>query len=108
MRIENRFAPTRQAAAAQDPRLKKRTLTNLYNERPAWLKLAYQALDRAVLAAYAATDPNATPPWDESWADVRLDTGALPADHPLAQQRANVDQQVLAHLLRLNQARADS
>ncbi|HET8627239.1 MAG TPA: DNA methyltransferase [Thermomicrobiales bacterium] len=32
--------------------LKKRTLTNLYNERPAWLDLAHRALDRAVLDAY--------------------------------------------------------
>jgi len=33
-------------------RLKKRTLTNLYNERPAWLDLAHQKLDAAVAAAY--------------------------------------------------------
>jgi type II restriction/modification system DNA methylase subunit YeeA len=32
--------------------LKKRTLTNLYNSRPAWLDLMHQALDRAVLDAY--------------------------------------------------------
>ncbi len=32
--------------------LKKRTLTNLYNERPTWLDLAHQALDKAVFAAY--------------------------------------------------------
>ena len=32
--------------------LKKRTLTNLYNERPDWLAQAHQALDAAVLAAY--------------------------------------------------------
>ena len=38
------------AAAAKDSRLKKRTLTNLYNERPQWLKLAHEKLDRAVLA----------------------------------------------------------
>ena len=29
-----------------------RTLTNLYNARPAWLDLAHRALDAAVLAAY--------------------------------------------------------
>src|SRR3989454_5556095 len=33
-------------------RLKKRTLTNLYNERPAWLDLAHKKLDVAVIAAY--------------------------------------------------------
>jgi len=32
--------------------LKKRTLTNLYNDRPTWLDLAHQRLDRAVLDAY--------------------------------------------------------
>jgi hypothetical protein len=33
-------------------KLKKRTLTNLYNERPAWLDLAHKKLDDAVAAAY--------------------------------------------------------
>jgi type II restriction/modification system DNA methylase subunit YeeA len=32
--------------------LKQRTLTNLYNQRPTWLALAHEKLDRAVLAAY--------------------------------------------------------
>jgi hypothetical protein len=32
--------------------LKKRTLNNLYNERPTWLALAHQKLDTAVFAAY--------------------------------------------------------
>jgi type II restriction/modification system DNA methylase subunit YeeA len=32
--------------------LKKRTLTNLYNERPAWLDNAHRELDAAVAAAY--------------------------------------------------------
>ncbi len=32
--------------------LKKRTLTNLYNQRPTWLDLAHKKLDRAVLDAY--------------------------------------------------------
>jgi len=32
--------------------LKKRTLTNLYNERPTWLDLAHKKLDKAVLDAY--------------------------------------------------------
>jgi len=32
--------------------LKKRTLTNLYNERPAWLDNAHRDLDAAVTAAY--------------------------------------------------------
>jgi type II restriction/modification system DNA methylase subunit YeeA len=32
--------------------LRTRTLTNLYNQRPAWLDLAHRKLDEAVLAAY--------------------------------------------------------
>ena len=36
--------------------LKKRTLTNLYNEKPAWLLMAHAALDQAVAAAYGWTD----------------------------------------------------
>jgi type II restriction/modification system DNA methylase subunit YeeA len=32
--------------------LKQRTLTKLYNERPAWLDNAHGALDEAVAAAY--------------------------------------------------------
>ena len=37
---------------ASDAELKRRTLTNLYNERPTWLAVAHGKLDRAVLAAY--------------------------------------------------------
>jgi hypothetical protein len=44
-----RLAPRDADCAAK---LKKRTLTNLYNERPAWLDLAHKKLDAAVAAAY--------------------------------------------------------
>ena len=33
-------------------KLKRRTLTNLYNERPAWLDLAHKKLDATIAAAY--------------------------------------------------------
>ncbi len=36
--------------------LKKRTLTNLYNQRPTWLDLAHKKLDHAVFAAYGWPD----------------------------------------------------
>jgi len=36
--------------------LRKRTLTNLYNARPAWLDHAHRELDAAVAAAYGWTD----------------------------------------------------
>ena len=44
-----RLVPKDAACAAK---LKDRTLTKLYNERPAWLALAHQRLDSAVAAAY--------------------------------------------------------
>jgi hypothetical protein len=44
-------------------KLKARTLTNLYNQRPTWLALAHQKLDAAVFAAYG---------WDPSMSDDHL------------------------------------
>jgi type II restriction/modification system DNA methylase subunit YeeA len=44
-----RTVPVDDAAAKK---LAKRTLTNLYNERPTWLDLAHKRLDEAVFAAY--------------------------------------------------------
>lgn len=43
--------------------LQKRTLTKLYNERPAWLDLAHRKLDAAVFAAYG---------WDSTLPDDAL------------------------------------
>ena len=45
--------------------LQKRTLTNLYNARPAWLTLAHAELDAAVAAAYGWSDITANTPDDE-------------------------------------------
>lgn len=45
------------------PKLKKRTLTNLYNESPQWLLDAHRALDEAVFAAYG---------WSPALADDEL------------------------------------
>ena len=45
----DRILPVSEKAAKE---LKKRTLTNLYNERPQWLVNAHKALDEAVAAAY--------------------------------------------------------
>ncbi|MCC7389860.1 MAG: class I SAM-dependent DNA methyltransferase [Phycisphaerales bacterium] len=101
------------AAAARDPRLKKRTLTNLYNERPTWLRLAHERLDRAVLAAYAAVDPEGG--WDPDWARVWVETGAgggkqqsgkAAKQQMEAGERGEVEERVLGALLRLNQQRA--
>ncbi len=60
--------------------IKKRTLTSLYNARPAWLDHVHQALDAAVAAAYG-------------WGDYSPD---MP------------DADILRRLLALNQARSGS
>jgi len=44
-----RILPKSETATAE---LKKRTLTNLYNQRPQWLADAHHDLDSAVAAAY--------------------------------------------------------
>ncbi|HUT34993.1 MAG TPA: DNA methyltransferase [Planctomycetota bacterium] len=44
-------------------RLKKQTLTNLYNQRPTWLALAHKKLDEAVFAAYG---------WDAGMGDEEI------------------------------------
>jgi hypothetical protein len=45
--------------------IKKRTLTNLYNARPAWLDHAHKALDAAVAAAYGWDDYDPDMPDEE-------------------------------------------
>ncbi len=59
--------------------LKKRTLTNLYNARPAWLDNAHKELDSAVAAAYG-------------WEDYTLEMA---------------DEEILRRLLKLNLERAE-
>jgi type II restriction/modification system DNA methylase subunit YeeA len=49
VKYPDRILPRDEAAAKV---LRKRTLTNLYNERPAWLSAAHARLDAAVAAAY--------------------------------------------------------
>ncbi len=72
-----RILPVSPEAAAT---LKKRTLTNLYNAKPAWLTHAHKALDEAVAEAYG---------WATDWR-----AGTL------------TDDEILARLFRLNQERA--
>lgn len=73
----DRVLPRDEAAAKE---LAKRTLTNLYNARPAWLDHAHRALDEAVAEAYG---------WGEDWR-----AGILTED------------EILARLFQLNQERA--
>jgi len=60
--------------------LQQRTLTKLYNQRPAWLAMAHQQLDAAVATAYGWTDYSA----------------------------AMADEEILKRLLALNLERADA
>jgi len=102
-----------QTRAARDKRLKKRTLTNLYNERPGWLKLAHRKLDEAVLAAYAAVDGEGD--WDTAWAAAYEPFGAgeimisdkeppevEEAKRKAIEDRREIDEKILGNLLRLN------
>jgi hypothetical protein len=82
-------------------------LLNRHEDRPTWLKLAHEKLDRAVLAAYAAIDPEGH--WSEDWASLYTETGAgtpLPEGHPQSAARTTTDQKILTNLLRLNHERA--
>ena len=45
--------------------LAERTLTKLYNQRPAWLDAAHKTLDAAVAVAYGWTDYRADMPDEE-------------------------------------------
>ena len=76
----DRIEPQPGLSEADTKALQKRTLTNLYNLRPAWLNTAHETLDAAVAAAYG-------------WADY---TPAMP------------DDEILQRLLALNLARAAS
>lgn len=55
------FPPRPVAKPGHEANLKKRTLTNLYNQRPSWLDNAHKTLDKAVAVAYGWTDY--TPEW---------------------------------------------
>ena len=73
----DRILPVSDAAEKE---LKKRTLTNLYNARPAWLDHAHKALDEAVAGAYG---------WGDDWRAGKL-----------------TEDEILSRLFHLNQSRA--
>ncbi len=72
----DRILPVNEAAAQE---LKNRTLTKLYNARPAWLDNAHKALDEAVAEAYG---------WGDDWRAGKLS-----------------EDEILARLFKLNQER---
>ena len=53
------------AKPGHEAELKKRTLTNLYNARPAWLDMAHKQLDQTVAAANGWTDYTPAMPDEE-------------------------------------------
>jgi hypothetical protein len=61
----DRILPKPGLSEADAKALQKRTLTNLYNTRPAWLAMAHAELDAAVAAAYGWTDFTPAMPDDE-------------------------------------------
>ena len=69
---------SRDAACAEQ--LKKRTLTNLYNQRPTWLDLAHRKLDEAVFAAYG---------WPSSLTDDELLAKLLELNLKRSREEAN-------------------
>jgi hypothetical protein len=73
----DRNLPVNEAAATE---LKNRTLTKLYNARPAWLDNAHKALDEAVAEAYG---------WGDDWRAGKL-----------------TEDEILARLFKLNQDRS--
>jgi hypothetical protein len=62
--------------------LAKRTLTNLYNERPTWLDVSHRALDEAVFDAYG---------WDPLMSDEALLAALLELNLKLAEATTPVD-----------------
>jgi hypothetical protein len=74
----DRIEPKPGLSEADHKALQKRTLTNLYNLKPAWLTMAHEQLDTAVAAAYG-------------WPDYRADMS---------------DDEILKRLLALNLARS--
>ena len=62
--------------------LRKRTLTNLYNERPTWLDVSHRALDEAVFDAYG---------WDPLMSDEALLAALLELNLKLAEATTPVD-----------------
>lgn len=83
----DRIEPRPGLSEADRKALDKRTLTNLYNQRPAWLAAAHRELDLAVAAAYALTDIEGA----DFWRGYSVETP---------------DDAILARLLALNLRRA--
>jgi hypothetical protein len=72
--VEKRDAWLNPPDASADE-LKRRTLTNLYNARPAWLAEAHRKLDSAVFAAYG---------WPNTLTDSELLERLLALNHQRA------------------------
>ncbi|WP_298430803.1 DNA methyltransferase [Ottowia sp.] len=81
----DRVEPRPGLSEADAKALQKRTLTNLYNQRPAWLTQAHEGLDAAVAAAYGWADYTPAMPDDEilrRLLALNLERAAAPAPAP--------------------------
>ena len=65
---------------ATEKELKKRTLTNLYNQRPTWLDLAHRQLDEAVLDTYG---------WPHDVSDEEILARLLALNHSKSKRLSN-------------------
>jgi hypothetical protein len=93
----DRILPKDEAAASI---LKKRTLTNLYNEHPMWLANAHRDLDTAVAGAYG---------WQPDLSDDDMLSRLLALNqsraHPQSLPRVDADQSKQEALARLDRSR---
>ena len=78
--VEKRDAWLNPPVASQQD-LTKRTLTNLYNQRPTWLDDAHRKLDEAVFAAYG---------WTSNLSDSEILDHLLALNHERAAKHAPV------------------
>lgn len=95
-------------------KLAKRTLTNLYNERPAWLEHGHTRLDRAVAAAYGWSDLTEILERSRGGEIYDFETGTWGQvdctpegfEKIIAELERKVDEQFIERLLALNLERA--
>jgi len=78
-RYPDRILPRNVEAAVK---LRERTLTNLYNQRPRWLADAHEALDRAVASAYGWPEDISTEDALRRLLDLNLKRAAAQAKTP--------------------------
>lgn len=90
----DRIEPKPDLSAADLKALQARTLTNLYNARPAWLSMAHKTLDAAVASAYGWTDYTEAVGDDEVLSRLLKLNLACPADQDKPRVQKSTQAQV--------------